>query len=148
MWAWPDFKKMGFVLRRLALESTLPPHNDGAAAESRKGLNLVLTLRANCCGPACGRVLREYKMRPVLMVVEHVGRHQPFEMPVIQDDHVVQQVASATSHPARADVQMRHSRPSLVAEVLERRQAGIPDHPSSGSLKGEIQEFPGRQIRY
>jgi hypothetical protein len=28
---WPDFKKMRFVLRRLALESTLPPHNDGAA---------------------------------------------------------------------------------------------------------------------
>src|SRR5260370_12296058 len=69
-------------------------------AESRKGLNLVLTLRANCCGPACGRVLRESKMSPVLMVVEHVGRHQPFEMPLIQDDHVVQQVASATFHPA------------------------------------------------
>src|SRR5260370_6222521 len=69
-------------------------------AESRKGLNLVLTLRANCCGPACGRVLRESKMSPVLMVVEHVGRHQLFEMPLIQDDHVVQQVASATSHPA------------------------------------------------
>jgi hypothetical protein len=35
-------------------------------------------------------------MRPVLMVVEHVGRHQAFEMALIQDDHVVQQVASAT----------------------------------------------------
>jgi len=34
------------------------------------------------------------------MVVEQVGRHQPFKMPLIQDDHVVQQVASATSHPA------------------------------------------------
>jgi hypothetical protein len=28
-----------------------------------------------------------------------VGNHQPFEMPLIQDDHVVQQVATATSHP-------------------------------------------------
>jgi len=39
-------------------------------------------------------------MRPVLMIVEQVGRHQPFEMPLVQDDHVVQQVALATSHPA------------------------------------------------
>jgi hypothetical protein len=39
-------------------------------------------------------------MRPVLVIIEQVGRHQPFEMPLIQDDHVVQQVASATSHPA------------------------------------------------
>ena len=27
-------------------------------------------------------------------------RQQPFEMPLIQDDHVIKQVASATSHPA------------------------------------------------
>jgi hypothetical protein len=33
-------------------------------------------------------------------VLEQVGRHQPFEMPLIQDDHVLQQVASATSHAA------------------------------------------------
>ena len=39
-------------------------------------------------------------MSPVLMVVEQVRRHQPLEMPLIQDNHVVQQVASATSHPA------------------------------------------------
>ena len=26
--------------------------------------------------------------------------HQPFEMLLIQDDHVIQQVASTTSHPA------------------------------------------------
>jgi hypothetical protein len=39
-------------------------------------------------------------MRPALVIIEQVGRHQPFEMPLIQDDHVVQQVASATSHPA------------------------------------------------
>src|SRR5260370_3820360 len=70
------------------------------ATESRKGLNLVFTRRANFCRPTCWRVLRESKMRPVLMVVEHVRRHEPFEMPLIQDDHVVQQVASATSHPA------------------------------------------------
>src|SRR6516164_6459852 len=36
-------------------------------------------------------------MRPVLMVIEQVRRHQSFEMPLIQDDHVVQQVAPAIS---------------------------------------------------
>ena len=37
---------------------------------------------------------------PALVIVDQVGRHQSFEMPLIQDDLVVQQVASATSHPA------------------------------------------------
>jgi len=33
-------------------------------------------------------------MSPVLVIIEQVGRHQPFEMPLIQDNYVVQQVAS------------------------------------------------------
>ena len=69
------------------------------AAESREGLNLAFSLRTNCCRPTCWRVLREPKMSSVLMVVEQVRRHQPFEMPLIQNDHVIQQVASAASHP-------------------------------------------------
>jgi hypothetical protein len=28
---WPGYKKKRLVIRRIALESTLPPHNDGAA---------------------------------------------------------------------------------------------------------------------
>ena len=31
---------------------------------------------------------------PVLVVVEQVARQQPFDMPLIQDDHVVKQVAA------------------------------------------------------
>ena len=69
-------------------------------AESREGFNLALSLRANCRRPTCWCVLRESKMRSVFVVVEKVGRHQAFEMPLIQDDHVVQQIASATSYPA------------------------------------------------
>jgi hypothetical protein len=38
-------------------------------------------------------------MRPVLVIAEQVRGHQPLEMPLIQNDHMVQQVASATSHP-------------------------------------------------
>ena len=72
------------------------------ATESRKGLNLPFKRRANFCRPTCWRVLRESEMRPVLVIIEQVGRHQLFEMPLIQDDHVVQQVASATSHQRSA----------------------------------------------
>ena len=71
------------------------------ATESQKGLNLPFTRRAHFCRPTCWRVLRESEMRPVLVIIKQVGsKHQPIEMPLIQDDHVVQQVASATSHPA------------------------------------------------
>ncbi len=38
------------------------------AAESRKGLNLALSPRADRCGPTCWRVLRESEMSPVLVV--------------------------------------------------------------------------------
>src|SRR5258708_11814367 len=68
-------------------------------AESREGLNLAFISRANFCSATCWRVLRESKMGPVLMVIEQVRRHQTFEMPLVQDDHVVKQVSSATSHP-------------------------------------------------
>jgi hypothetical protein len=66
-------------------------------AESRQELNLAFTRRADFRTPTCWRVLRESKMSLVLVIVEQVGRHQPFEMALIQDDHVVNQVASATS---------------------------------------------------
>src|SRR6516162_8884312 len=83
-------------------------------AESRKGLNLASTRRANFCCTTCWRVLRESKMSSVLMVVAQVGRQESFEMPLIQDYHVVQQVASATSHP------------TLSNTVLPRTAKGLP----------------------
>ena len=68
-------------------------------AESRKGLNLAFRFRENFCSTTCGRVLREPKMSAVMVIVEEVRGHQPIEMPLIQDDHVIQLVASAASHP-------------------------------------------------
>ena len=59
------------------------------AAESRKAMNLAFTLRANFCRPTCWRVLCESEMRGVLVIVEKVGSHESFEMPLIQNDHVV-----------------------------------------------------------
>jgi hypothetical protein len=72
-------------------------------------------------------------MRPVLMVVEHVRRHEPFEMPLIQDDHVVQQVASATSHPA-----LPQHRSAMDCE----RPCELARFPSSASIFGRSTNQP------
>ena len=56
------------------------------STDSWKGLNLAFSLRANFCRPTCWRVFREAEMCPVLMVIEQVRRHQPFEMPLMQEE--------------------------------------------------------------
>jgi hypothetical protein len=53
--------------------------------ESRQGFNFAFTVRANFCGPTCGRVLREPEMCPVLVRVEQVRKQRPFEIPLIED---------------------------------------------------------------
>jgi len=93
-------------------------------------LNLSFTRRADFCRPTCWRVLREPKMRPVLVIVVQVSRHQPFEMPLIQDNHVVQQVASATSHPA------------LSNTVLPRTAKGRANWLAPVSLTAETTSAP------
>jgi hypothetical protein len=98
--AWPGFQKRIWLSEKQLLNLRCHRITMVQATESRKELDLPFTRRANFCRPTCWRVLRESKMRPVLIVVELVGRHQAFEMPLIQDNHVVQQVASATSHSA------------------------------------------------
>jgi len=97
---WPGYKKKHLVIRRWFLKLGCHRITIVQPAESRKGLNLAFTLRANFCRPTCWRVLRESKVSPVLVIVEQVGRHQPCQMPLIYDNHVVQQVAPATSNPA------------------------------------------------
>src|SRR5215472_3047657 len=94
-------------------------------AESWKGLNLAFTRRANFCCTTCWRVLRQSKMNPVLMVVEQVvGRQESFEMPLIQDDHVVQQVASATSHPTLSN--------AVLPRTAKGRASWLASHASHG----------------
>src|SRR3974377_2201000 len=114
-------------------------------AEFRKGLNLASTRRTNFCSTTCWRVLRESKMRPVLMVIEHVGRHQSFEMPLIEDDHVVQQVASATSYPALSNTVLPRTAKGraswLASHVPHRRNhlgAKLASRSSSKNLSGSL----------
>lgn len=72
-------------------------------AESRQGVNLASHRSAYRGWPTCWRILRESEVRPILMVVANVLGHQPLEVLLIQDDHVVQQVSSTTPHPALRD---------------------------------------------
>ena len=105
------------------------------ATESRKGLNLPFTRRANFCRPTCWRVLRESKMRTVLVIVEEVGRHQAFEMPLIQDNHVVQQVASATSHPVFCHGQPKAVRVGSLPMSLTAETTSAPSFASRSKSK-------------
>ena len=55
-------------------------------------------------GNSAGRcLLREAKMRAVFVVVTDVFSEQPFQMTFIDRDDMVQQVPTATSHPALRD---------------------------------------------
>ena len=47
--------------------------------------------------------LRQRKVRPVLVVVADVLVHQAFQMPLIYDDHVVEQVTAAVADPTFGD---------------------------------------------
>ena len=55
------------------------------------------------CEPTIWRVLREFEVCPIFMVVANVFGHQPLEVLLVQDDNVVQQASSATPHPALRD---------------------------------------------
>ena len=60
-------------------------------------------------------------MRPIFVVIEYVLRYQPFEMPFVQDDHLVKQVSPTTPNP------------TLSNTVLPRTVKG-----SSGCLASDV----------
>jgi hypothetical protein len=72
-------------------------------ADARRGLNRSLDSRLDLDGAPQWRVLHKPQMRPILMVVAHILAHQPFQVPLIQHDDVVQQVASTTPNSTLRD---------------------------------------------
>ena len=42
-------------------------------------------------------------MRPVLMVVAYIFSHKPFQVSLVEDNNVIEQVSSAASHPSLRD---------------------------------------------
>ena len=47
--------------------------------------------------------LLQREMRSTFIVVPDVFVHQPFQMPLVEHDHMVKQVASAIANPALGD---------------------------------------------
>ena len=47
-----------------------------------------------------GRSSRKCEMRSVFVVIAHVLKHEPFQMPFIENDHVVEQIPAAATNPA------------------------------------------------
>jgi hypothetical protein len=70
------------------------------AVESGERENLAARQRAHCCRPTFWRILRESEVSPIFMVVTNIVEKQPLEVLLIQYDHVVQQISSATPDPA------------------------------------------------
>ena len=48
-------------------------------------------------------ILRQSEVSTIFMVIAHILGHQPLEVLLIQDDHMVEQVSSATPDPAFRD---------------------------------------------
>jgi len=70
------------------------------AAQSGKRANAVSTGITDRYWPTPWRIFRESQMGPILVVVTDILRNQPFQMPLVQDDDMIQQVSATASHPA------------------------------------------------
>ena len=71
--------------------------------EPWQGLNLAFSSRADRYWPTCRRILLETQVRSILMVVAHVFCHESLQMPFVEDDHVFEQISSATPNPTLGD---------------------------------------------
>ena len=64
------------------------------AAQSGKGANAVSTGITDRDWPTRWRIFRQSQMGPILVVVTDILRNQPFQMPLVQDDDMIQQVSA------------------------------------------------------
>jgi hypothetical protein len=68
--------------------------------ESRQGDNLVDTPRRGRCHSTTGSVLLQSEMSPVLVVITNVVLQQSSQVSLIQNNHVIEQVAPYAANPA------------------------------------------------
>jgi len=66
----PGYKERRLAIRKWLLSLRCDCITMVQPAESRQGLNMAFTRRADFCRPTCWRVLRESKMSPILVIVE------------------------------------------------------------------------------
>jgi len=85
-------------------------------------------------------------MRSIFMVIADVFRHKAFQMSLVEDDHVIQQVPPATSHPT-----LRHTvLPRTVIRRTHRLASQFSDGryhvPAELCVVVEQQEFGRRRV--
>src|ERR1039458_4551246 len=52
------------------------------------------------CHSTRGRPLLQREVRPILVVIANVFSHQPFQMPLVEHDYMIEQIPSAITNPA------------------------------------------------
>jgi hypothetical protein len=52
------------------------------------------------CHSTRGRPLLQREVRPIVVVIANVFSHQPFEMPLVEHDYMIEQVPSAITNPS------------------------------------------------
>ena len=73
------------------------------SAESWHEDDLVCVRRGQRCSSASGHVLPQSKMSPVFVTVVDVVFQQSSQVPLVQNDHVVEQIPTHTSDPTLGD---------------------------------------------
>jgi len=73
------------------------------SAQSRHGNDVAIGASRFSRLAAGGRFLRQAEMSSVVVVVADVIGYEVFQMPYIQDDHMVQQVPAPGAYPSLGD---------------------------------------------
>ena len=73
------------------------------STESTEGVDFALSPTSVLCWSTGRRILRQSEVGSIFMVIANILGQQPLEVLLIQDDHVVEQVSSATPNPALRD---------------------------------------------
>jgi len=73
------------------------------SAESWHGDDLVCARRGQRCNSASGRVLPYPEVRPIFVVIVDVVFQQSSQVPLVQNDHVVERIPTHTSDPTLGD---------------------------------------------
>src|SRR6516162_9994087 len=103
------------------LRTKPPDHNGGATRPVGHGKPRDPKLRSEFCTPA---LLAQSKVRAVFVMVGNVFRQQPFQVPLVESNYMVEQLAAAASHPTLGD--------AILPGTCERSAQGIDVQESNG----------------
>src|ERR1017187_7948212 len=68
--------------------------------DSRHRKDFADRICIRCCRSTRGRPLLQREVRPILVVITNVFSHQPFQMPLVEQDYMIEQIPSAITNPA------------------------------------------------